>query len=140
MNETHDYDDIIYLKRPISKKHPPMNKQTRAMQFAPFSALTKYAEAIKETERLTEKKKIIDEDDKSLLDEKMFYLMQHIEKQPLVSVTYFVADSKKQGGQYKVMTGRVKKIDLFTGSIVFNTKEKINFQDIIAIYEEEREW
>lgn len=36
----HDYDDIIGLPHPVSKKHPPMSLRDRAGQFAPFSALT----------------------------------------------------------------------------------------------------
>jgi hypothetical protein len=34
-----NYDDIINLKRPISKNHPPMSMTNRAAQFAPFAAL-----------------------------------------------------------------------------------------------------
>lgn len=34
------YEDIIGLSRPVSKKHPPMSRENRAAQFAPFAALT----------------------------------------------------------------------------------------------------
>ena len=44
------YDDIINLKRPVSK-HPKMSLYQRSAQFAPFSALTGYDEIIKETAR-----------------------------------------------------------------------------------------
>ena len=40
------YDDIINLKRPASRRMP-MSITNRAAQFAPFSALTGYDEAIK---------------------------------------------------------------------------------------------
>ena len=43
------YDDIINLKRPISKKHPPMSIYSRSAQFASFAALTGYEDVIKET-------------------------------------------------------------------------------------------
>ena len=49
------YDDIINLKRPESR-HMPMSITNRAAQFAPFSALTGYDEAIKETSRITSEK------------------------------------------------------------------------------------
>ena len=31
-----DYSDIIDRERPVSKKHPPMDRMMRAAQFAPF--------------------------------------------------------------------------------------------------------
>ena len=46
-----NYDDIINLPHYVSKKHPQMSIEARSAQFAPFSALTGYDEAIKETAR-----------------------------------------------------------------------------------------
>lgn len=43
------YEDIINLKRPISKKHSPMSSYARSAQFAPFAALTGYEDVIKQT-------------------------------------------------------------------------------------------
>lgn len=51
---TDNYDDIIQLPHPVSKNHPPMPMKNRAAQFAPFSALTGYGDAIKESVRLNE--------------------------------------------------------------------------------------
>lgn len=45
-----NYDDIIHMEHHVSKNHPPMPMLHRAAQFAPFSALTGYDEAIEETE------------------------------------------------------------------------------------------
>jgi len=44
-----DYDDIINLPHPISKRHPHMTMEQRAAQFAPFAALTGHEDAINET-------------------------------------------------------------------------------------------
>ena len=52
-----NYDDIINLPHHVSKKRPQMSIETRSAQFAPFAALTGYDEAVKETARLTDKKK-----------------------------------------------------------------------------------
>lgn len=41
-----NYDDIINLSRPLSRKHPKMSLHDRAAQFAPFAALTGYEDAI----------------------------------------------------------------------------------------------
>ncbi len=45
MKET-DYSTIINLPHYISVKHPQMSMQNRAAQFAPFSALSGYEEAV----------------------------------------------------------------------------------------------
>lgn len=39
------YDDIIYIEKP-EIKHERMPEKARAVQFAPFAALTGYSEAI----------------------------------------------------------------------------------------------
>ena len=45
-----NYDDIINLSHHVSKRHPQMSMWNRAAQFAPFAAMTGYAEAVKEAE------------------------------------------------------------------------------------------
>jgi len=50
------YEDILYLPHPTSKKRPRMSMMNRAAQFAPFSALTGYDKAIKDTAREMELK------------------------------------------------------------------------------------
>ena len=44
-----NYDDIINLPHPTSKKHPRMSMVARAAQFAPFAALTGHSDAIEHT-------------------------------------------------------------------------------------------
>jgi hypothetical protein len=44
-----NYDDIINLPHHVSKRHPQMSMWNRAAQFAPFSALTGYEDAIKDS-------------------------------------------------------------------------------------------
>ena len=51
---TDNYDDIINLPHPVSKKHTQMSMMQRAAQFAPFAALSGHAEAIAETEKNNE--------------------------------------------------------------------------------------
>ena len=43
------YADIIDMPHHVSKRHPQMSMWNRAAQFAPFSALTGYEDAIKDT-------------------------------------------------------------------------------------------
>ena len=48
------YDDIIHLPHHVSATHPQMSMLQRAAQFAPFSALSGYGQAIEETTRQNE--------------------------------------------------------------------------------------
>ena len=50
----HPYEDIMHLPRPVSKTHRPMPIADRAVQFAPFAALTGHGELIRETQRIHE--------------------------------------------------------------------------------------
>ncbi len=50
--KTWPYEDIVNLPHHISEKHPPMDMEKRAAQFAPFAALTGYTEAVDEAARL----------------------------------------------------------------------------------------
>lgn len=42
------YEDMLDMKRPVSKKHPSMSRKDRAAQFAPFAALSGHREALAE--------------------------------------------------------------------------------------------
>ena len=71
MKETHRYDDIIHLSRPVSKKRSPMSNFDRAAQFSPFAALTGYDDTIQEAGRLTHGSIELGEDGVALVDEKL---------------------------------------------------------------------
>ncbi len=50
------YEDIINLPHYVSKTRPKMSKKERAAKFSPYSALTGYRAAIKETQKMIERK------------------------------------------------------------------------------------
>ncbi len=52
-----DYEDLMELNHPVSKKHPRMDNLSRAAQFAPFAALTGFGGLITEREKETEEKR-----------------------------------------------------------------------------------
>ena len=66
-----NYDDIINMPRPVSKKHPPMPLENRAAQFAPFAALTGYDKAIDEVNRQIDE--LEEQNRRPLSDEEIFY-------------------------------------------------------------------
>lgn len=103
------YGDIMNLPHPTSKKHPRMSRQNRAAQFLPFAALTGYDEEIREMKRQTEKKKQLSEDQYKVLNEKFMELLKLPYKPLKVVVTYFIPDSKKEGGTYQKRNCCIKK-------------------------------
>ncbi|MBT9815109.1 hypothetical protein GPK27_06565 [Catenibacterium mitsuokai] len=132
-NDIHNYEDIINVPRHISKVHPRMSNEDRAAQFAPFAALTGHKEAISETERITEKRKILDENQKEIIDRKLLFILENIKEHIFVKIIYFVEDNKKEGGSYVTIEGNVKKIDEFENTITLLENFKINITDIFNI-------
>ena len=127
------YDDIINLERPISKKRTPMSIESRAAQFAPFSALTGYGESVKETARLTDNKKILSDGIKEVINEKINYIKNNLKSIGEVQITYFIKDKKKSGGKYTTITGLVKKIDINNCLIYMVNGTIISFDNISNI-------
>ena len=127
-----NYDDIINLDRPISK-HPHLSIDSRASQFAPFAALVGYDEQVKETARLTDKKIEIDDGLREILNNKLNYINDHIKDNIEINITYFVKDSKKNGGKYKNKKGIVKKIDPVNETIKLTDNDIIYMKDVINI-------
>ena len=130
---TNPYDDIIHLPRPMSRRHAPMAIIDRAAQFAPFAALTGYDAAIQETARLTDSAAILDESAREALDEKLRLLQSIIHTTPTVTIVYFQDDSRKSGGAYRTVTGKLRKIDTHSQIIILTDETVISFSQIYQI-------
>lgn len=130
-----NYSDIINLSRPVSKR-PRMSLEQRSAQFAPFAALTGYEGQVKETARLTNKKIEINEELKEILSKKIQLIQEKIKEQPQIEITYFIPDSKKEGGRYETVTNSVKKIDTYKGEIILIDGTTIAIDEIIDISSE----
>ena len=127
------YREIIDLPHHVSPTRPQMPMSARAAQFAPFAALTGYDSAIKETGRLTDEK--IDLDEEALTDLNMRYqlLVDALDEEPEVEITYFKPDERKSGGEYVTVTGTVKKVDDFERLITMQNGTKIPMDDVLAV-------
>ncbi|MDE6641139.1 MAG: YolD-like family protein [Acetatifactor sp.] len=128
-----NYEDIINLPHHVSARHPQMLLSARAAQFSPFAALTGHEDAIRETERLTEDFREPEEDRRELLDNKIRLLQENLSENPEVEVTYFQPDSKKTGGAYVTVKGRVKKIDVCSCRMVFTDQTALALENICSI-------
>lgn len=100
MNHFHRYDEIIHLPHPVSQTHPRMGRLERAAQFSPFAALTGYDDAVRETARLTDAQRELAEDEQALLERQLLRVQMLLDAgtPPVVAVTWFQPDAKKQGG------------------------------------------
>ena len=127
------YDDIIHLPHHVSQTHPRMPVQDRAAQFSPFAALTGYGAVIRETGRLTETRPELDEDAKGELDRRLALLSTMLESRPLVTLTYFQPDERKEGGACLKITGVVRKIDEYHHLLVMEGGLQVPIRDLLSM-------
>lgn len=130
------YDDILGLPRHVSAKHPPMSRRNRAAQFAPFSALAGYGEAIRETARYTEPRRELDPQRQQELDAQLRRLLALGSRGPRVAVVYFQPDAKKEGGAYRTAVGRLRGVLPDQGLLVLEDGTAIPLEQVAEFQEE----
>ena len=133
MEISHEYDDIINLPHHVSADRPHMPMIDRAAQFSPFAALTGYDAAIVETARLTDTKRELSEEQKSIISRQLRELQARLKTDPSVTVTYYIPDERKTGGAYRAISGTVKKVDEYLGVLEMSNGITIPFDDILRI-------
>lgn len=117
------------MDRPKSK-YPKMPMLDRAAQFAPFAALTGHKEAILEQQRITQTKRILSNEEKLEINEKIIELMNLKSK---CRITYFEKDRTKSGGQYMESVLSFKRIDELNKVLYFKENIQIQIDDIVDI-------
>lgn len=127
------YAHIIDLPHHVSKVRPQMTMYQRAAQFAPFAALTGHSAAISEMARLTDKQIELSECECEMLNQRVTLLLAHLNEHPYVSITYFIPDPYKDGGQYTTHSGTIKSWDEFEQKIIFDDDTQIKANEIIEI-------
>lgn len=127
------YKDIINLPHKQSSRRPQMSRIDRAAQFAPFAALTGYDNAIKETGRLTDNEVDLSEESLNQLNLKFRVLLEMVDKDVEVAITYFVPDQAKSGGAYVTARGYVKKFDEYERLITMSDGIKIPMDKVLSI-------
>ena len=127
MNEK--YKNIINLPHHVSTEQPPMSRLDRAAQFAPYSALSGYEDAVEETARLTEGKIELDEYEKERINATLTELMT-APTDTAVELTYYRPDKYKEGGAYVTLKGMFGSINEHTGEISVIGRSPIKIEDI----------
>ena len=107
------YADIIRLPHWQSPTRTPMSAYERAAQFSSFNALAGYEDMVGEEARVVDTQEALTETEMEILNQKINLIADVIEDghHPILTFTYFLNDSMKQGGSYVTMTERVRKID-----------------------------
>ena len=129
------YSDIIDLPHHQSGRRPHMSVYNRSAQFAPFAALVGYEQMVQDAADtlLHEKKKELGEDDKRLLDEKIQILRRHLKEQPEIEVIFYDDKARVESGAYRLVSGRLKKIEEYLCVLVLECNIRIKYEDIIDI-------
>lgn len=128
-----NYDDIKHLTRPQYDDLHPMSMHDRAAQFSPFAALVGYDDAVAETARLTDSRLELTEDEMFELNVNLNRLLDSLDEQPQISVTYFVPDEKKSGGKYVEKFGVVRIYDSYSNELVFTDGVRIAVADMAKL-------
>ena len=128
-----DYEDIKQFSRPQYEDIYPMPISNRAAQFAPFAALAGYDAAVDETARLTDSRIDLDEDEIGELNSNLNRLIDTLDKQPKIKVTYFVPDERKSGGKYIDKVGIVRIFDSYSNELVFTDGIRIAVADMYSL-------
>ena len=132
MNEK--YLHIIDLPHHVSKKHPQMSQQDRAAQFAPYSALSGYEDAVDETARRTDAKPTLDESEKELINLRLTAALANPHEARL-KISYFVPDERKSGGACVCVSGFIGRIDEIKREITLTCGRVIPIDEIISVEE-----
>ena len=136
------YPDIIDHQHWQSPSRPHMSLYDRAAQFAPFDALAGYTDMVREEQRETGTQIELEEYELEVLNQKLNLVADVIEdgEHPSVTITYFVPDSHKAGGEYVEVTDSVKRVDAAARKVVLMSTEgkaginkTIDFSAIIRI-------
>ena len=137
MQEISPYSAILDHPRYTLRRHRPMARADRAIQFAPFAALEGYEESVAEGARLTTPREALDEDALAALDAAMQSLLERAAERPAVTVTWFLPDTRKDGGRYVTYQGHFRFLDEERGALLMTDGTAIPVDAVCAIRLEE---
>lgn len=136
------YPDIIDHPHWQSPTRARMSLYDRAAQFSSFDALAGYSDMVKEEQRTTDEKIILEEYELEKLNQKLGLIADVIADgyHPTLTFTIFVPDELKAGGSYEEITDVVKKVETIERKVVLMSTEgrgglniSIDFDKIIGI-------
>ncbi|MBQ7542068.1 MAG: hypothetical protein IJT44_07245 [Clostridia bacterium] len=124
------------MAHPEPHTRPRMSRHDRAAQFSPFAALTGHGEAMEETARLTDQKIEPGEIQLAELNDNLYYIQSHLSEKPAATITYFIPDARKDGGEYRTVTGRVRHIAEAEQFVELTDGTRIPIGDMLSLQAE----
>ena len=129
---TERYGDILYAERPHSGRKKN-SARSRAAQFLPFAALTGFETEIETEGRYTEERVELSAEELEELEQNVQEIRRRIHTVPEVVLELFEPDPDKQGGSYREVTVRIRKIDELQQKLVTADGTDISFSDIRSL-------
>ena len=123
-------DERWYTMNRPKSKYQKMSMLDRAAQFAPFAALTGHKEAILEQQRITQTKRILSNEEKLRINEK---IVEMVKLKSKCRITYFEKDQIKSGGKYHAATYTFRRLDELNKTLIFKENVQIQIDDIVDI-------
>ena len=108
-----------------------MSMADRAAQFSPFAALTGHDAAIAEAVCLTDDRPILDESVKQEISDLL--QLTSTDSSQVLNIVYFVPDTRKTGGAYMQITGRIKKLIPHEKLLIMDTGTRIPVEDVVEV-------
>ena len=110
-----------------------MSRLDRAAQFSLFAALSGYEAALQEAGRLTEERIELAEGEKEEIRCRLQAVQDAVARHPEITDDYFVPDEKKEGGSYVTAVGRVKRLDEFSRTLLFQDGRSVPLNEIVDL-------
>ncbi len=133
------YGDILDVEWNGVRKHAHAPISLRAAMFAPFAALTGFEDEIYEKARFTSRETILSDNRKEEIDYELQKLCKALTQNKDTDVktfaefTFFVKDSRKEGGKYVTKEGFVSKIDVYNQMIYMESGDLIPINSIVDV-------
>lgn len=121
------------INYPYKGAENPMPRSARAAQFSPFAALTGFEELIDDSAVIPGQRREIDEDKAEYINECLQTILMSYPQKISVSITYFVPDKRKGGGNYETICGLVRQIDEGEMTVVFDDNRVVSIAEITDI-------
>lgn len=127
------YDAIRNAPHWNPRSRPRMPMEKRAAQFQPFDPLEGYSDAVDEAARETDAERWLDETGIDAINQTLSRLQNRLKERPTVTATWFEADSRKSGGAYRTRSGIVKKLDEYTGQMIFEDGTTVPLVNLFSL-------